>query len=111
LNHNQYDEEPIGLHWQYQSSNGLMEHSIKIIPTSTGKGIENVECLRMRAFCHFLLDYLPEEGLEEVKNSLLEAIDFYSEPKEILEYCQPNESFEVAIGEGYERPVFQIAED
>lgn len=88
-----------------------MQHQIKIIPISTGKGYENFECLRMRAICHLLLDYLPEEGLEEIKNVLLEAINFYREPRQISENFHLKDTFEVSIGEGYERPVFQIMED
>lgn len=111
LSRNQFDEEPLRLSWQHQSSDGLMQHQIKIFPISTGKGYENFECLRMRAICHLLLDYLPEEGLEEIKDSLLEAIKFYREQQVVSEPFQSGDSFEVAIGEGYERPVFQIAED
>lgn len=88
-----------------------MQHQIKIIPISTGKGYETSECLRMRAICHLLLDYLPDEGLEEIKGSLLEAIKFYRAPQPVSESFHLGDSFEVAIGEGYERPVFQIAED
>lgn len=88
-----------------------MKHQIKIIPISTGKRYETSDCLRLRAICHLLLDYLSDEGLEEIKESLLEAIKFYQEPQQISEPFQLSDSFEVAIGEGYERPVFQIAED
>lgn len=88
-----------------------MQHQIKIFPISTGKRYENFECLRMRAICHLLLDYLPEEGLEEIKDSLLEAIKFYREQQIVSEPLHLNDNFEVAIGEGYERPIFQIAED
>ncbi len=88
-----------------------MQHQIKIIPISTGRGYENFDCLRLRTICHLLIDYLPEEGLEEIKDSILEAIKFYREPQPISAPFHLNDSFEVAIGEGYERPVFQIAED
>jgi len=111
LSHNPFDEGQLELSWQRESSDVLMQHRLSIIPISTGKGYENTECLRMRAFCHLLLDYLPEDGLEEIKDSLLEAIKFYREPQPVSEAFHLNDSFEVAIGEGYERPVFQIAED
>lgn len=111
-NRNPFDEEHLGLAWQHQSSDGLMQLQINIIPFSTGKGYENTECLRKRALCHLLLDYLPEEALDEIKDSIIEAINFYSEQQQIsLPPYQLNESYEVAIGEGYERPVFEITED
>ncbi len=111
MSQSQFDEDELELSWQSELSDSLMQHQIKIIPISTGKGYENFECLRMRAICHLLLDYLPEEGLEEIKDSLLEAIKFYREQQIVSEPFHLNDSFEVAIGEGYERPVFQIAED
>ena len=88
-----------------------MQHHLNVIPISTGKGYEDLESLKLRAFCHFLLDFLPEDGLDEIRDSLLEAIGFYRESRKVSEPFHLNDSFEVAIGEGYERPVFQIAED
>lgn len=88
-----------------------MQHQIKIIPTSTENGYENVESIKLRTICHILLDYLSDEGLAEIKESLIEAITFYHEPKAFSESYEMGESLEVSIGEGYERPVFQIEED
>lgn len=111
LSQSQFDGDELELSWQSELSDSLIKHHLEIKPISTGKRYENFEYLRMRAFCHVLLDFLPEDGLEEIKESLLEAIKFYQEPQLILEPFHLNDSFEVAIGEGYERPVFQIAED
>lgn len=111
MNHSQFDIDESEIIWQSELSDAFITHHLKRKPISTRSGYENIECLRLRAFCHLLLDYLPEEGLEEIKDSLLEAIKFYCEPQPALEPFQINDSFEVAIGEGYERPIFQIAED
>ena len=111
MSQSQFDKDELELSWQSELSDSLMQHQIKIIPISTGKGYENFECLRMRAICHLLLDYLPEEGLEEIKDSLLEAIKFYREPQVVSQPYYVGDGFEVAIGEGYESPAFEIAED
>ena len=88
-----------------------MEHHLNVIPISTGKGYENMESLKLRAFCHFLLDFLSEEGLDEIKTTLLEVIEFYREPQIVSQPYYVGDSFEVEIGEGYESPAFGIAED
>jgi hypothetical protein len=88
-----------------------MQHQIRIIPTSTEIGYESLESLRLRTICHILLDYLSDEGLDEIRESLIEAINFYHEPKTFSEPFEIGEGFEVTLGEGYERPIFQIAED
>jgi hypothetical protein len=88
-----------------------MQHQIRIIPTSTKIGYENLECVRLRTICHLLLDYLPNEALDEIKDALIDAIEFHQDQLESSKPFHLKESFEVAIGEGYERPVFQIAEE
>ena len=111
LSQSQFNDAQFGLHLQHQSSNGLMRLHLNFIPFAGARKYENLESLDLRMVCHALLDYLPEEGLEEIKDSLLEAIKFYREQQTVSEPFHLNDSFEVAIGEGYERPVFQIAED
>lgn len=111
MNQNQFNADELEIVWQSELSDALITHHLKRKPNFTRNGYGNLECLRLRAICHLLLDYLPEEGLEEIKDSLLEAIKFYREQQIASEPFHLNDSFEVAIGEGYERPVFQIAED
>lgn len=88
-----------------------MQHHLNIIPISTGQNYTNLDNFRLRTFCHVLLDLLSEEGLDEIRESLIEAINFYNEPKTLSNPYEIGEEFKVAIGEGYERPIFQIAED
>ena len=104
--HNEVPE----LIWKSEHSNYFIRHRLNIFPSYTG-GIIDFESFKTRAFCHYLLDLLPDEGLEEIKESLEDAIQFYlTKPRN--EFAQlPSPSFEINLGEAYERPVFQIAED
>lgn len=98
--------EFVGLYW----NNNFIEHSLKLRPSNTGEFID-FESFKTRASCHYLLDLLPDEGLEEIKESIEDAIEFYlTKPKNgFAQLSSP--SFEIGLGEAYERPVFQIAED
>lgn len=111
MDQNQFNTDEVEIIWQSELSDSLVTHQLKRKPNFTRNEYENPENLRLRAICYLLLDYLSEEGLEEIKEALLEAIKFYRNQLESSEPFHLTESFEVAIGEGYERPVFQIAED
>jgi hypothetical protein len=118
LNHNLYNEttesklyiEVPELHWQSGHSDYYVAHSLKLRPSATG-GLINFESIKLRAVCHYLLDLLPNDGLEEIRESLEDAIKFYlkSPKNEFPQLVSPG--FEISLGEVYERPVFQITED
>lgn len=71
----------------------------------------NFENLKLRSFCHFLLDYVPDEGLDEIKESLEEAIKFYLSRQKTNLTPASHEGFDVIMGDGFERLVFEITED
>ncbi len=107
--HSLYNEQ-IGLYWQNKYVGYSVEHNLKIRPSYTG-GLIDSEYARMRTFCHYLLNLLPDEGLEEITESIQDAIEFYL-TKSRNEFAQlSSPSFEISFGEAYERPIFQIAED
>lgn len=66
----------------------------------------------LRKKCHEVLEEIDEAGLIEALDSLLSIKDIYNSVSDVkFEPVLTGEGFSVELGEGYERPVFQIEED
>lgn len=65
----------------------------------------------MRIFCHYLLDRIPDEGLEEVRSSLDEAIDYYKYESSSPIAKLPTAPYAIQIGQPHKRPTFEVSED
>lgn len=64
-----------------------------------------------RILCHLLLDLISDEGLQEIREYLLEAFKFYDRPSHPAALPSPPETFPAVHGETYERPSFKVIED
>lgn len=110
--HNQVDfaEEVPELVWHYQHSDYLIQHKLNIFPIHT-RGDFSSETLRLRVFCHALLDILPDKGLEEIKESLKDAIIFYFNKSQAIQPTLHSRSVEMSLSKKYERPLFHLSEE
>lgn len=111
--HNLFDEDGISLTWQAAgSSDYLLQYNLRIVPNFTGVKVERA---LERLFCHYLLDRVPDEGLDEMRKALTDAVEFYlprnDERKVLSSIRHLNSPIRVAINEPKIRPVFEIEED
>ncbi len=76
----------------------------------TSSMAELPEPLLQRLLCHALLHLLPDEGLPEAMQSLVDMNEFYRLPR-FVPPPLPQKSIPVRIGPGYVRPVFPVTEE
>jgi hypothetical protein len=77
--------------------------------TSTEPGLP--EPVQARLICHLLLNQIPERGLAEALESLLEILRFHREPVPRMMESAPPESIPATLGAMYDRPPFHVTED
>lgn len=65
----------------------------------------------MRVFCHLLVDLMPEVGLDEMKESLSEALEYYRIPPSPVALPPPMVRIPVRVARTYERPEFHAVEE
>lgn len=69
------------------------------------------EALRDRLLCHVVVNVLPEQGLTEAKETLLEMFGFYFQKPELTVSANPVREVSAKMGQRFERPPFFVAED
>lgn len=80
-------------------------------PDATTAGLPDVsECQQVRALCHLLLERIPDEGLTETLEFLVELWRFHRTPVPPSNPT-PVERIPVKLARTYVRPVFPATED
>lgn len=77
----------------------------------TSGTVELPEPILKRLVCHALVQRLPEEGLDEAVQSLIDMNEFYRLPPYVPPPALPRKSIPVRMGPGYVRPVFPVMEE
>ena len=98
----------VGFGWQHQFEEVRFAHSVSIGTVALTP--EDQRNVFWRAICHYLVDMVPEPGLEELAESVASLYDFYREmpsPTAAL----PARTVQGAIDRAYQRPVVDIAEE
>lgn len=62
----------------------------------------------VRHFCHYILDQVSDEGLEEVGETLVSICKFYAERSQEQKLLQNHSSEEASFGKSYDRDPFYI---
>lgn len=107
------DEAVWGKHWlipqPIQSGESLFVLGFHLFGTS---GIAELpEPMLQRLFCHALIQRLPDEGLAEAVQSLVDMNEFYRLPRFVPPPLLPQKSIPVRIGEAILAPVYPVTED
>lgn len=105
-------EQQFFLSWQQDISGARFSHTISFDPQETSKELNYRENLKLRIFCHFFLNLIPDKGLPELCKSLSEIFDFYNhrisfQPQASLQ----NKPLRGRLGQAYVRPEFPIADE
>jgi|GEM_PF-3760682 len=101
-------DEPLQLFWQQDLSGGNISHLFRF--AETARESEDIESLKLRIACHYLLDLVSDKGLPELLESIREVLDFYEGVQS--EFSQPVvRTRKCGIGQKYERPVFNIEQE
>lgn len=98
----------VGFDWQHQFKGVRFAHSVTI-----GTSILTPEDQRnvfWRAVCHYLVDAVPEQGLEELTESVASLYGFYLGLPSPTP-ARPAKTVQGAIDRAYQRPVVDIAEE
>lgn len=72
--------------------------------------VVEIEPTTLERECFEILQEIPQEGLEETKETLEQIRDFYKHPRKPIEKV-PDKTFTCKIVRTYERPVFPISPD
>lgn len=62
----------------------------------------------VRRLCHYVLHQVPDEGLEEVGETLVHICNFYAERSQEQKLLQNNTIEEASFGKSYDRDPFYI---
>ena len=88
-----------------------LAHVVEFHTPETTRGLPDQDTLRLRLMCHFLLDALPSEGLEEVSEAIRDTYVFYLERTPSTFSLPARQTAKAGVIRSYERPVFSLAEE
>ncbi len=90
---------------------GHVEHRVSFHYQATSGEPDVPEPLRARLACHFLLSQLPDEGLSEALESLVQMWQFYRTPVVSPPALPIPAPIPAKFTETYIRPVFPVTEE
>jgi hypothetical protein len=107
-----YEAPELCLGWQREVSGGNISHAITYQIPETALQTEDTEAMRLRFVCHVLLDLISDKGLPELFESIKDNLEFYEKrQQEEAPLLPAGSGIRFKIGEKYERPVFQVAQE
>ena len=74
--------------WSQRQPHGSWFHAFEFMPQGTNSQTVDWRSVLERSFCHLIVDLLPERALKDLKQNLIDAIEFYSHEK--LPTLQPS---------------------
>jgi hypothetical protein len=95
--------------WHHDIKGVRFAHGVTLGPNVSTETSE--KHILMRALCHFFVDVIPEEGVEELADSALDLLKFYTAPATTSLLGAPQGTVQANIVNAYERPVLDIAEE
>lgn len=102
-----------GQHWFLpplsQPSESLFALSFHLF--GTADTTELPEAVLKRLLCHALLQWLPDEGLDEAAESLFHMNEFYRLPRYVPPPPLPRKSVPVRMGKAIIAPVYPVTEE
>jgi len=99
----------VGFGWQHDIKGVRFAHGVTFGPSVPSQASEKK--ILMRALCHFFVDVMPDEGIEELADSALDLIKFYSMPPSSNLLTSSGGTVEANVVNSYERPILDIAEE
>lgn len=75
---NQDPTSGVRIGWLWRHPAGAYYHGFQFSPQETTDRVADWKLILDRFLCHLLVDRLPDEGLAELKQQLVNAIEFYS---------------------------------
>lgn len=90
---------------------GHVEHLVSFHHQATSGEPDVPEPLKARIVCQFLLSQLPDEGLAEALESLVQMWRFYQAPVVPPPALPAPARIPARLGEAYVRPVFPVTEE
>jgi hypothetical protein len=91
---------------------GRIGHEVTFHLQETGGAVEIPESLKLRTYCHLLLNQIPDRGVGEAFETLARICEFYSTPTtHLLVTPTLEQAIPATIGIEYQRPAFPLTED
>lgn len=88
-----------------------MDHLVSFHCLGTSGELDVPEPLKARVACHLLLSQLPDEGMQEALESLVQMWQFHRRPGVRTQALPRPATRVVRLGPSYTRPGFQMTED
>jgi hypothetical protein len=90
---------------------GRLDHQVTFHLQETGAGVAIPEDLKLRVYCHLLLNQLPDKGVAEAFEALARIGEFHAPPTHLLVTPRLEQAVPATLGRVYERPAFPLTED
>lgn len=100
---------PHRLGWHTPASG--LAHLVEFHDPQTTGDLPDHNAIQLRIMCHFLLDALPSEGLEEVCEAIRDTYVFHLEHIPSTYSLPVRQTVKSGVGRSYERPIFSLSEE
>jgi hypothetical protein len=97
--------------WQDGSPGTRIRHAITFDLLETAGAPQYPRSVVLRALGHILLSQLPDRGVEEACESLMQMHDFYTSLEPAMTLPAPSQTIKARLGATRVRPEFHVAEE
>ena len=98
--------------WQYDVSGEEIGHIMSVRNPETSLDSGDAQALQLRVACHYLVDLVSDEGLPELFDCLKDNLEFYkTRESDGSTRLVSSSGVHAKLGQKYDRPAFQLAEE